>query len=95
MTASVTPVPDLPSARALRERPRRTLRATLECAGDERARRWARRRWTMIWNAERPGPAQLCYRATDASGAVQPLESPWNRQGMANNGAQRVEVFVR
>ena len=40
------------------------------------------------------GLALLC-RATDASGAVQPLDQPWNRQGMANNVTQQVDVFVR
>lgn len=57
--------------------------------------RWAWRRWTCRWTAEEPGPAQLCCRASDASGAVQPLEQPWNRQGMANNVVQRVDIFVR
>jgi hypothetical protein len=33
-------------------------------------------------------------RATDATGDVQPVEQPWNVQGMANNMAQRVTVFV-
>ena len=40
------------------------------------------------------GLALLC-RATDASGAVQPLDQPWNRQGMVNNVTQHVDVFVR
>jgi len=36
----------------------------------------------------------LLARATDASGAVQPVEQPWNVQGMANNMTQRVTVVV-
>jgi hypothetical protein len=33
-------------------------------------------------------------RATDDSGASQPLEPRWNRNGYANNVIQRVEVQV-
>ncbi len=33
-------------------------------------------------------------RATDTAGAVQPLDQPWNLQGMRNNMVQRVEVVV-
>ncbi|HSP39666.1 MAG TPA: sulfite oxidase [Frankiaceae bacterium] len=57
--------------------------------------RWAWRRWRLPWNAATPGPVQLCCRATDATGTVQPLDQPWNRQGMANNMVQRVDAFVR
>ena len=41
------------------------------------------------------GHYALCARATDASGNVQPVLQPWNRQGMANNQSQRVPVVVR
>jgi hypothetical protein len=33
-------------------------------------------------------------RATDAAGNVQPLEQPWNYQGMGNNLVQTVPVSV-
>jgi Mo-co oxidoreductase dimerisation domain len=33
-------------------------------------------------------------RASDARGAIQPTQPAWNRQGMGNNVAQRVEVLV-
>ena len=53
---------------------------------------WAR--WRFTWDAA-PGDWVLCARATDASGAVQPVEPVWNAQGMANNAVQRVAVHVR
>ncbi len=55
---------------------------------------WAWRGWTFDWAAV-PGEVRLACRATDASGEVQPLESPWNYQGMGNNGVQSIEVTVR
>jgi hypothetical protein len=36
----------------------------------------------------------LACRATDAGGGVQPLEAPWNYQGMGNNAVQRLVVDV-
>ena len=53
---------------------------------------WAR--WTCRWEA-RPGDYELAVRATDSSGATQPLTPVWNAQGMANNAVQRVPVHVR
>jgi hypothetical protein len=41
-----------------------------------------------------PGRYELLARATDATGSVQPVAQPWNTQGMANNMAQRIRVFV-
>ena len=52
------------------------------------------RRWTARWQAT-PGEHELRCRATDASGAMQPLEPPWDVTGFGNNAAQRVEVVVR
>jgi len=57
--------------------------------------RHAWRAWRWTWNAETPGHYELSARATDAAGNVQPVEPPWNRQGMANNHTQRVPVLVR
>jgi hypothetical protein len=57
--------------------------------------RWDWRRWTHSWHAGTAGRYELCCRATDADGNVQPYDQPWNRQGMANNMAQRVPVVVR
>ena len=55
--------------------------------------RWAWRRWTYAWDA-RPGTGELCCRARDEAGNEQPLESPWNLGGYANNAVQRVPVTV-
>jgi len=52
------------------------------------------RRWRCEWRAE-AGEHELRCRATDATGAVQPLEAPWDVTGFGNNSAQRVEVTVR
>ena len=55
--------------------------------------RWAWRAWIFRWDAE-PGEHELCCRARDAAGNVQPLEPPWNLGGYANNAVQRVPVTV-
>jgi sulfane dehydrogenase subunit SoxC len=55
--------------------------------------RFAWRSWTFTWDAV-PGEYTLCVRAADAEGG-QPVEQPWNVQGMANNMVQRVPVTVR
>lgn len=49
--------------------------------------------WRITWEAA-PGAHTLRVRATDASGAVQPLDPPWDVSGFANNACQQVEVFV-
>ena len=56
--------------------------------------RYAWRQWTYEWHAA-PGSYLLAARATDAAGHTQPVEQPWNRQGMASNTVQRVPVVVR
>lgn len=55
--------------------------------------RWAWHRWTCRWLA-RPGRHELVARAHDAAGNVQPVDQPWNVQGMANNMTQPVVVIV-
>ncbi|MDT4960263.1 MAG: hypothetical protein QOD31_4062 [Pseudonocardiales bacterium] len=59
------------------------------------ADRYAWRSWRWVWRVETPGRYELSARATDAAGNIQPVEPAWNRQGMANNHAQRVPVTVR
>jgi sulfane dehydrogenase subunit SoxC len=54
---------------------------------------WAWCRWTVRWQASE-GKHELLARATDASGATQPVDQPWNVQGMANNMTQRIPVVV-
>ncbi|MGW5686151.1 sulfite oxidase [Nonomuraea sp. NPDC003754] len=62
---------------------------------DPQPGRYAWRSWRWTWHAQEPGRHELCVRARDAAGDVQPVEQPWNRQGMANNQVQRVPVLVR
>jgi DMSO/TMAO reductase YedYZ molybdopterin-dependent catalytic subunit len=50
--------------------------------------------WRAEWDAT-PGRHELCARATDAAGNVQPLEGTWNHGGYCNNSVQRVPVIVR
>ena len=63
--------------------------ATLGPAVGEHA--W--RAWHHDWDAA-TGDHVLTCRATDSTGSVQPLDPPWNVQGMGNNAVQRVEVTV-
>jgi len=49
--------------------------------------------WSFEWTAK-PGKYILCARATDTEGNQQPLEQPWNFQGMGNNMVQRINVVV-
>ena len=50
--------------------------------------------WRCTWDAT-PGEHRLSCRATDAAGNVQPVDAPWNAQGMGNNLVQDVPVTVR
>ena len=52
------------------------------------------RRWTFAWDARRPGEYELCARATDDAGNVQPIDPRWNLEGVENNAVQRVPVVV-
>ncbi|HSD80330.1 MAG TPA: sulfite oxidase [Solirubrobacteraceae bacterium] len=53
------------------------------------------RAWSFDgWVAE-PGTHVLACRATDATGATQPEEPPWNLKGFENNAVQRIVVHVR
>jgi sulfane dehydrogenase subunit SoxC len=55
---------------------------------------YAWRGWSLGWEVREAGVHELCARATDAAGNVQPLEPRWNLQGMASNAVQRVPVVV-
>ena len=52
--------------------------------------------WSYAWDAGPPGEYELCVRASDSAGAVQPLDSAatWNQGGYAVNAVQRVAVRV-
>jgi DMSO/TMAO reductase YedYZ molybdopterin-dependent catalytic subunit len=55
--------------------------------------RWAWRSWSHVWDA-RPGEYELCSRARDAAGNVQPLKPAWNLGAYGNNAVQRIAVTV-
>jgi DMSO/TMAO reductase YedYZ molybdopterin-dependent catalytic subunit len=55
---------------------------------------YAWRAWSYRWTAT-PGEHLLACRATDATGASQPVRADWNRGGFQNNSIQRVPVTVR
>jgi DMSO/TMAO reductase YedYZ molybdopterin-dependent catalytic subunit len=50
--------------------------------------------WSYEWDAT-PGEHTLSCRATDADGDTQPVDQPWNFQGVGNNRVQIVPVTVR
>jgi DMSO/TMAO reductase YedYZ molybdopterin-dependent catalytic subunit len=52
---------------------------------------YAWRGFSFTWEAS-AGEHELCSRATDAAGNVQPLEPEWNYGGFCNNAVQRVRV---
>jgi DMSO/TMAO reductase YedYZ molybdopterin-dependent catalytic subunit len=64
--------------------------AQLEPADGE----WTWRRWTYEWTPPSVGRHELCCRARDAAGNVQPVDQRWNLGGYANNAVQRVAVTV-
>ncbi len=49
--------------------------------------------WSFEWAAA-PGEHELSCRATDATGATQPLEQDWNVGGYCNNMVQTIRVTV-
>jgi DMSO/TMAO reductase YedYZ molybdopterin-dependent catalytic subunit len=53
------------------------------------------RGWSLRWQPAGAGRYELCCRATDATGATQPLTPEWNLGGYENNAVQRVSVVVR
>jgi sulfane dehydrogenase subunit SoxC len=61
--------------------------------GPDELGRWAWRAWSFTWDA-RPGEHELCCRARDTAGTLQPLEAPWNLGGYVNNAVHRVAVTV-
>jgi DMSO/TMAO reductase YedYZ molybdopterin-dependent catalytic subunit len=60
---------------------------------DEPLAEFAWRGWSHPWDAQ-PGEHELCCRATDGAGNVQPAEPTWNVGGYCNNAVQRVHVTV-
>ena len=50
--------------------------------------------WIHRWGPTAAGEYELCVRATDAAGNVQPMDQSWNLEGVENNAVQRVHVVV-
>jgi sulfane dehydrogenase subunit SoxC len=55
---------------------------------------WAWRGWTFQWTPATEGEYELCCRARDEAGNVQPVDVHWNFGGYSNNAVQRVSVTV-
>jgi DMSO/TMAO reductase YedYZ molybdopterin-dependent catalytic subunit len=55
---------------------------------------YAWRGWTYRWSATHAGEYELCARAIDSAGNVQPVDESWNLEGVQNNSVQRVHVVV-
>ncbi len=54
---------------------------------------WSWTAWDYAWQAA-PGEYEISCRATDANGAIQPIDVPWDRAGFGNNAVQKVEAWV-
>jgi DMSO/TMAO reductase YedYZ molybdopterin-dependent catalytic subunit len=65
-----------------------------DCSLGEPVSAYAWRPWSITWDATRPGEYELCVRATDGGGNVQPTEQSWNLEGVMNNAVQRLSVIV-
>ncbi len=50
--------------------------------------------WSYLWDPPAAGEYELCCRATDATGRVQPTAPQWNLGGYADNDLHRVAVTV-
>jgi hypothetical protein len=50
--------------------------------------------WRYRWEALTAGTYELCCRAQDSAGNIQPLDQYWNARGMGNNAVQRLRVMV-
>jgi DMSO/TMAO reductase YedYZ molybdopterin-dependent catalytic subunit len=61
---------------------------------DPQGAQYGWRRWEHRWEPEHPGDYELCARASDAAGNVQPLEQRWSVEGVQNNAVQRIAVVV-
>ena len=66
----------------------------IEAELGERPDTYAWTPWRAVWNAK-PGEYVLQCRATDETGAQQPLDPPWDAAGFGNNAVQKINVFVQ
>lgn len=52
------------------------------------------RRWYLKWTATNSGTFDICVRATDAAGNVQPEKADWNKKGYGYNAIHKIRVYV-
>ncbi len=52
------------------------------------------RQWELTWQASRSGHYIFMVRATDSAGNIQPITSPWNFRGYANNSIHTIAIEV-
>ncbi len=50
--------------------------------------------WQYLWTVTAKGKYELCCRARDSAGNIQPLDQFWTARGMGNNAVHRVPVLV-
>ncbi len=60
---------------------------------EEPVERWLWVRWSLLWEADKPGAYQIMARATDETGRVQP-QIPWNYQRKNFDGIVPTDVVV-
>ncbi len=60
---------------------------------EEPRERWLWRRWSFLWEVDRPGKYQIMARATDETGRVQP-QIPWNFQRKHFDGIVPTDVTI-
>ena len=60
---------------------------------EEPVERWLWVRWSLLWEADKPGAYQILARATDETGRVQP-QIPWNYQRKHFDGIVPTDVHV-
>jgi DMSO/TMAO reductase YedYZ molybdopterin-dependent catalytic subunit len=52
------------------------------------------RRWRFKWAATNSGTYDICIRATDVAGNIQPETPDWNVKGYGYNAIQKIRVYV-
>ena len=60
---------------------------------EEPRERWLWRRWSYLWEVDKPGPYKIMARATDEAGRVQP-QTPWNFQRKHFDGIVPTEITI-
>lgn len=61
---------------------------------DDHNDRWLWRRWSFVWQVDKPGAYSLMARAIDEADRVQP-QTPWNFQTKHFDGIVPTDVEVR